>query len=171
MRKAAIVVLGVALLAGVNLAVVEKEKVLREGELVLLELAPVDPRSLMQGDYMALAYAVEPEVRQALSRRDPPDQDGDGYLVVRPDEQRVGRLQQVVFQRPQALPPGTVAMRFRVRRGNIGLAGNSFFFEEGTAGLYEAARYGEFRVDAGGELLLTGLRDEQRHRLGLSTAP
>ncbi|MFX7329222.1 GDYXXLXY domain-containing protein, partial [Acinetobacter baumannii] len=34
----------------------QKEMLLKEGQLVLLPLAPVDPRSLMQGDYMALRY-------------------------------------------------------------------------------------------------------------------
>ncbi|XOT97907.1 GDYXXLXY domain-containing protein, partial [Alcaligenes pakistanensis] len=28
------------------------------GQTVLLELAPVDPRSLMQGDYMSLNFAL-----------------------------------------------------------------------------------------------------------------
>ena len=34
------------------------ERILSGGQTVLLELAPVDPRSLMQGDYMALNYAL-----------------------------------------------------------------------------------------------------------------
>ena len=41
--------------------VVGKERVLARGTPVLLELAPVDPRSLMQGDYMVLDYAVSRE--------------------------------------------------------------------------------------------------------------
>ena len=48
--------------------VVQKEAVLEEGHLVLLALAPVDPRSLMQGDYMTLRYAVAVTVRDALSK-------------------------------------------------------------------------------------------------------
>ena len=38
------------------------------------------------------------------------------------------------------------------------LATNAWFFEEGSAERYEPARYGEFRVDADGELLLTRMR-------------
>ncbi|MCP3740919.1 GDYXXLXY domain-containing protein [Rossellomorea sp. BNER] len=34
------------------------ETLLREGELVKLELAPVDPRSLLQGDYVMLNYKI-----------------------------------------------------------------------------------------------------------------
>jgi uncharacterized membrane-anchored protein len=44
-------------------------------------------------------------------------------------------------------------------------ATNAFFFQEGTARRYEAARYGEFRVAPDGELLLTGLRDKDLQAL------
>jgi uncharacterized membrane-anchored protein len=54
-----------------------------------------------------------------------------------------------------------------MRDGRPKFATNAFFFQEGDAGLYEAARYGEFRVDDG-ELLLTGLRGRALERLGPS---
>jgi uncharacterized membrane-anchored protein len=38
-------------------------------------------------------------------------------------------------------------------------------------GIDSAARYGEFRVDAGGEALLTGLRDKELQRLGSAEPP
>ncbi len=41
-------------------------------------------------------------------------------------------------------------------------------FQEGDAGLYSKARYGEFRAGADGESILTGMRDEQLSRLGNS---
>ena len=37
-------------LAAVNYSIYGKEEIVRSGETVYLELAPVDPRSLMQGD-------------------------------------------------------------------------------------------------------------------------
>jgi len=55
-----------------------------------------------------------------------------------------------------------------MRDGRPKFATNAFFFQEGDAGLYEAARYGEFRVDDDGELLLTGLRGRALERLGPS---
>src|SRR5690606_13387429 len=76
----------VALLV-VNISVLRYERILRHGDLVLLELAPLDPRSLMQGDYMRLQFAIvqklEPDPAQPL-----PD---DGFVVVRTDEQGVGQ--------------------------------------------------------------------------------
>ena len=46
----------ILLLGYFNWSVYQKEQTLKEGQLVLLQLAPVDPRSLMQGDYMRLNY-------------------------------------------------------------------------------------------------------------------
>src|SRR3546814_7520410 len=44
-------------LGAVNLQVLQKQRVLDDGRTVLLALRPVDPRSLIQGDYMVLRYA------------------------------------------------------------------------------------------------------------------
>ena len=40
-------------------------------------------------------------------------------------------------------------------------ATNAFFFEEGTGQAYEEARFGQFRVNEKGEVLLAGLLDER----------
>lgn len=46
--------------------VAKYETHLATGDTVLLALAPVDPRGFMQGDYMALSYALERDVFNAL---------------------------------------------------------------------------------------------------------
>ena len=46
----------ILLLGYFNWSVYKKEQTLKDGQLILLQLAPVDPRSLMQGDYMRLSY-------------------------------------------------------------------------------------------------------------------
>ena len=62
MRKRVLwVVLGMILVVA-NFSIAGKERVLREGQTVLLQLAPLDPRSLIQGDFMALRH-------QALGRQ------------------------------------------------------------------------------------------------------
>ena len=54
---------GLALvLAVANGSIWQREQLLGSGRVVILELAPVDPRSLMQGDYMALTFAAGREV-------------------------------------------------------------------------------------------------------------
>ncbi|UYO75286.1 GDYXXLXY domain-containing protein [Halomonas qinghailakensis] len=58
-----VIVATAVVLAVVNWAIWQKEHHLAEGEIVYLELAPVDPRSLMQGDYMALSFALANRIR------------------------------------------------------------------------------------------------------------
>ena len=48
----------ILLLGYFNWSVYKKEQILKDGRLVLLQLVPVDPRSLMQGDYMRLNYHI-----------------------------------------------------------------------------------------------------------------
>ena len=60
------IMIGWLLTIGVAVAgIVGKERVISRGDVVYLRLAPVDPRSLMQGDYMALNFAIGMEVSAA----------------------------------------------------------------------------------------------------------
>ena len=43
-----------------NVGIWQKEQLIAHGQPVFVELAPVDPRSLMQGDYMRLEFRVPP---------------------------------------------------------------------------------------------------------------
>lgn len=146
-------------LGAVNFSIVKKEHVLASGTLVLLELAPVDPRSLMQGDYMRLRFALE---RKAF--RDNPAVNEEGFITVNVDANGVG--QYAGFYHGETLANNQVKMQYRVRDGDVKFATNAFFFQEGTAQTYEQARYGEFRVAGNGELLLNNMRDKDYKILG-----
>lgn len=165
MRKWLMVAWGAAILLAINWAVIGKERLLREGDVVLLELAPVDPRSLMQGDYMQLRYRLENELRTGPELRNNAARNADGYLRVRVGADGVASLRQVLAERPESLPADERVLRYRIRQGELKLASNAFFFPEGQADRYQPARYGEFRVSAEGEMLLTGLRDANREPL------
>jgi len=154
-----IVLLGI--LAAVNGLIAHKESVLRSGQRMLLRLAPVDPRSLMQGDYMVLAY----EAARSVPVTGLP---GDGRLVVAVDANDVARFVRIHGGGP--LAPGEHLLRYRVR-GQVQLGAESFFFQEGHAGRYENARYGELRVRADGSSVLVGLCDENRRTLGGPQSP
>ena len=58
----------VMVLGFVNWEIFKKEKHLAEGRTVFLELAVVDPRSLIQGDYMALRFRLADAVHDALPK-------------------------------------------------------------------------------------------------------
>ena len=154
MRSAVALVACLVGLGLVNGAIWQKERQLAEGTVVFLELAPVDPRSLMQGDYMALRFRI---ADQALPRFGMPGDSADGHLVVTLDERRVAAYRRT--RGPEPLQAGELLLRYRVRNGQAKFATNAYFFQEGTAQRYAPARFGEFRVAPDGELLLTGLRD------------
>jgi uncharacterized membrane-anchored protein len=142
--------------------VVRKEAVLTHGKTVLLELAPVDPRSLMQGDYMILDYVISRE----LQRQSPSS--SDGRLVLRLDELGVGRLVRV-HDAGTPLQPEEFLLRYRMRHNyRIRLGAEAFFFQEGHAERYARAKYGELRVQENGDSVLVGLRDAERRPLGKS---
>ena len=155
MRRWIALLAGLAILAVVNYVVYQREQLLTTGRVVLLELAPVDPRSLMQGDYMALRFRV---AREAFAAGGPQGESGDGHLVLRLDPRGVAGF--VRFDDGTPLAADDLRMRYRVRAGNPKFATNAYFFQEGTADRYAAARYGEFRVAPDGESILTGLRDK-----------
>ncbi|WP_218689957.1 GDYXXLXY domain-containing protein [Psychrobacter sp. BF1] len=55
-----------AVLVAITIKVIEHENHLATGKPILLQLAPVDPRGFMQGDYMALSYTIERDIFDAL---------------------------------------------------------------------------------------------------------
>ncbi len=154
MRKAIVIVAGLAILVLVNFSIYSREQLLTAGSVVLLQLAPVDPRSLMQGDYMALRFAVANEIQSRVAK----EEAHDGRVVLALDQKRVGSFARIDDGRP--LAANEVRMHYRLRDKRIKFATNAYFFQEGDADLYARARFGEFRVGEDGESILTGVRDE-----------
>jgi uncharacterized membrane-anchored protein len=163
MRKAIVVLAGLIVLAAVNWTIRLREGLIATGTVVRLQLAPVDPRSLMQGDYMALRFQVADE---ALRRRSDIKAE-DGRIVVKADDKGVARY--VRHDAGEPLGAGEVLLRYRVREGHVKFATNAWFFQEGHAKHYERARYGEFRVAPSGEMLLVAMLGEAQQRLGPGT--
>ena len=166
MRKGIVVLAGIALLAAVNASILSRERLIDEGRVVLLELAPADPRSMMQGDYMRLQFKAARDAFPVTAVR-PAAQ--DGQLVLAQDARGVAVFRRLDDGGP--LAADEVRMLYRIRHGTPKLATNAWFFEEGHAADYAKARYGEFRVAPDGEAILTGLRDEGLVRLGAAPKP
>lgn len=161
MHKAIAVLAGILVLAAVNWSIYGREHLLETGRVVLLELAPVDPRSLMQGDYMALRYKVADEV----FGRGRSKEAADGRIVVKVGDRGVASF--VRRDGGEPLAADEALLRYRAREGRVKFATNAYFFQEGTGGQYSRARYGEFRVAPDGEMILTHLVSETFERLGL----
>jgi len=160
-----------AVLVVVNTGIHQRERILSEGRRVVLALAPVDPRSLMQGDYMALRFEVADEIGPAIRQAPKPtalaiERRRGGLLVLRRDGNGVDRLEAVVEpdrarDKDSAVSQDATVLRFRLRNGHARIVTDAWFFPEGQAQRYEHARYGVFRVDRHGAGLLTGLLDER----------
>ena len=143
-------------LAAINIMIGQKEAVLRSGESVFLKLAPVDPRSLIQGDYMVLAYEIEDQApAQGLA--------SSGRLVIRLDENRVAKFERL--HGGEKLAVGERLLYYR-NRGGIRLGAESFFFQEGKAKEFEEAEYALLKVNEDGRSVLAGLYDKGFRELG-----
>lgn len=146
----------------VNYSIYGREQLITNGQPILLELAPVDPRSLIQGDYMALRYQITTE----LENQDLPPR---GKVVITVADNGVASFVRVDDGTP--LGPNERLLNYYRHEWQIDLGAPSFFFEEGTADAYVDAKYGEMRVDEGGTSVLIGLRDENLQPLGPAQQP
>ncbi len=155
-----LVIAGLVLVLGVaNNAIWKKEQVLESGREVLLELRPVDPRSLIQGDYMRLAYAEMTFPDEATLESMP----RKGTIVLALDANDVGVFSRLDDGSPLAedelrLQYKLLLQSWGPRSARIGA--ESFLFQEGQAEVYADARYGVLRVDETGGSVLVGLADE-----------
>lgn len=156
-RTLVILSMTLLILGTVNTLAYQQESLARNGVVVLIPLRPADPRSLMQGDYMTLAYNSR-ELNMVVSG-------GDGMLAVERDERGVAERFRV-YQPGSALGAGELLLRYHTRNHQIRIGNQTFFFEEGTSGIYAGARYAELRVSPDGESMVVGLRDEALMPLG-----
>lgn len=159
MRRTTIALTSLLVLLVANIGIYRNEQVLVSGRSVLLELAPVDPRSLMQGDYMALRFHASDAVHEQT-----PAERQDGRAVIGVDTNGIGTFRRIDDGVP--LAADELVIRYRVRDGSVKFGTNAFFFQEGHADHYANARFGEFRVSQSGTALLIALRGEKLDVLG-----
>ncbi|MFM2058318.1 MAG: hypothetical protein RLY71_2703 [Pseudomonadota bacterium] len=160
--------IGLSLLAlglVVNLGIWQKETLIRTGRPVFVELAPADPRSLLQGDYMALNYRFGDGLRAELVQLARHDNPARPRVLARVDERGVAQLERLAAA-------GTVPaadellIELTPKGGGWTVVSDAWFFREGEAERWQPARYGEFRVGADGQALLVGLADKDLQPLG-----
>lgn len=143
-------------LAVANGGIWQKERLIAQGRPILVPLAPVDPRSLMQGDFMVLNlqvgrpdFARPGEAMADLLAEQP-------RVILRLDERGVAVAQRA--DAGAALAADELRLQLVLKNGRWILVTDAFYFKEGEAERYAQARFGEFRVDEAGKALLVGLR-------------
>lgn len=159
LRNGWIVVIVIAQLVTTGAQVVRNESLLANGSTVILKLAPSDPRSMLQGDYVIINY----EISDVPDEWRPEDaRDGDKVTaVVTPGADGVHVLKRLLGT-DDSLLPGEVAINGKWRWRGIEYGIESFFVEEGTGlDVERTAQYAEVRVGQNGNALLVRLLSER----------
>ena len=150
----ALIALATLATAGVGgMAVLGAENVLSNGRIVYIALRPVDPRSLIQGDYMAVAFDVD--------KLPPPREiNGEVLALADIDARSIAKIQGLA--EPGARPaPGQIAVKLRQKSRRWFVGTDAYFFEEGRADAFASAKYGQFRLGPDGRLLLVAMTDAE----------
>jgi uncharacterized membrane-anchored protein len=136
--------------------VVQKELQLARAESVYVRLAPVDPRSLIQGDYMRLDYELAEAIEEHTGRSRP----RRGRVVVRVDERGVAHFARME-PGEEGLGDDERLLGWKRKGARVVVGADAYYFQEGHAERYERAAYAELKVGEEGKTLLVGLRDEE----------
>lgn len=140
----------VAILGVFNYSIYEKQQVKNSDDEIILALAPVDPRSLMQGDYMRLNYEI---AEQAKSK----DAAKNGYLVIEKTEKNIAKF--VNFYTGQALSKNQKLIKYTTTWRTT-IKPNSFMFQEGKAKDFEEAKFALFKYQGQKNYVLDSLLNE-----------
>ena len=156
LRSAGVVASALLTLLVANGAIWQKERLIAGGQPVFVALAPADPRSLMQGDFMRLRFALPEDVSAPLLNWDDARRP---QLAAQLDARRVATL--LRLQGAAApLAKGEILLVLTPKDGRWILVTDAWFFKEGDAPRFAAARFGEFRVLPDGRALLVGMADQ-----------
>lgn len=135
-----------------------KEQHMQHGQLVKLELVPVDPRSLLQGDYVRLGYEIS-TVKNVNER-------GTIQVILRKDETGVHRFVDIYSlngkpYHPDAYQTGDVLMNGKMNGDTVIYGIESYFVPEKTGGdVQRRARFAYVRVSRTGDAILEKVSDQ-----------
>jgi uncharacterized membrane-anchored protein len=151
-NKKIIFIVNLVIVLGIfNWLILEKETTLKNGELVLLKIYPLDPLSLMQGKYMTLAYEMTRDWN-----REGENLSSSGFCIVKKE---TGDFAKYIRLQNNRTPLGgdEIAIKYTRGDGIVRIGAESFLFEEGQEETYESAKYAGLKVALNGSSVLMGL--------------
>lgn len=158
------------ILAGLSVAIfsvmiLQHEMHLKQAKTIYIALEPVDPRSMLQGDYMRLRYALN------LRDVDQADIKNQSSIVAYARLDRQQRVSAMHFQHSKA---ANAEIRLILKNPTNQLqdlypAANSFMFAEGLEPCYAQAQFAELKVDVNGKAMLANLLDQNLQSLQCET--
>lgn len=145
--------------------VAKNEWHLHHSKSIFIDLRPVDPRSILQGDYMALAYELNLQSLKALAGSESEALDQVIFnhssvpaKVILDSQNRVVRT--ILDSNNSVAGQSLILKNPENRLQALYPASRSFLFAEGLAQCYQKAKYAEFKVNTTGEAILFDLRGE-----------
>lgn len=119
--------------------------------------APIDPRSMMQGDYiqgdyMRLVYDVGQNHSNLPKKK-------RGYLVLGLEENKVATFKR--FYEDEPLAPDEKLIHYHIQYNSIRIVPDSFMLQEGQGKFYEDAKYAVFKFEGPRNSILTALADDK----------
>ena len=184
MKRNTIVLLLTAItsLTYVGTIVVRHEKVAASEGTVFLRLAPVDPLSLFQGQYMNVEFMAERQLYEESTLNTATS--GQTLAVIELDERNIGTVREFIPPRPNLFQKQELSSTYGTgefllfgvrlspaggnrkpqdaesRKYQISIDQQQFMFQENMEDLYRDAKYGYFRVASDGSYQLIDLADE-----------
>jgi len=145
-----------------NLMIFQKQQLLKSGETVYFSIAPADPRSLMQGDYMTFRYKIEDEINNSKLTSN----ENKGYLVIAYDDERIGHF--VRFYQGEKLAANEKLIKYLHNPQSIlgyTIKPHTFFFQEKLQENFQKAQFAIFHYQGNKDYLLVGLADGDKKRI------
>ncbi|WP_050181829.1 GDYXXLXY domain-containing protein [Domibacillus robiginosus] len=140
----------------------QKEQLLQNGEMVALELAPVDPRSLIQGDYVQLGYAIGTAYNDQFFNSSAAPPEGRIHVSLEPSADSISYdgKQIPVFKAGEFThqKPNGLFIKGSGEYGTLTLGIEHFFIPENTGTQWEQKTHAIVRVAKNGDALLETLR-------------
>jgi uncharacterized membrane-anchored protein len=137
----------------INALIINKEIDLANSIEVKIPLAPVDPRSLMQGDYMRLHYKID---RSIVGEHK------EGQLIVTLDSD--GFAKKFELYNNEILENNQHLLNFSAKKyRDLHIASESFLFEEDRGDYYAKATHAILNLTPSGTTLLKDLYVPLKH--------
>ncbi len=152
MKKLLVVLNLILLIVVFGYSVIKEENNLKKNTFYI-KTSPVDPRSLIQGDYMVLNYNITDSARiEAVNIR-------KGYIRIKINDLKIAEFIRVD---KEYVPPSNneISIQFQKNSSNIDIGVNSYLFQEGTGNKFQMAQYAEVIELKNGKLRLKSLLDK-----------
>ena len=132
----------------------QKETILRNGTDIILKVEPVDPRSLLQGDYVELSYNISQVESENFSQQ--------VYVLVEKDAKGIYQIKEIYDTIEEAREEKTeenqAILTGKSNGETITYGIEHFFIEEGTGREVEQnAKYAKIRVGSNGDAILISI--------------